>query len=93
MEKVVIKKKAMEKKVMTKKVMEKEVIEKKAMEKEVMEKDVMENTACSFGNKDVLGEKWLNVVLRVDLKVVNKAYSIWQKSARVGKIPKACHIF
>ena len=34
-------------------------------------------TACSFCKIDVLGGKWLNFVFRVDLKVVNKAFSIY----------------
>ena len=35
-----------------------------------------QDTACSFGKKYVLGGKWFNLVFSVDLKVVNKAFSI-----------------
>ena len=35
------------------------------------------STASSFDKKDVLGGKWFNLVFSVDLKVVNKAFSIY----------------
>ena len=52
----------------------------------VKNRKILGNTACSFGKIDVLGEKWLNFVLRVDLKVVNKAYSIYSLFESVSKV-------
>ena len=43
-------------------------------------------TACSFGKIYVLGGKWLSFVLRVELKVVNKAYSIYSLFESVSKV-------
>ena len=40
---------------------------------------------CSFDKIDVLGEKWLNFVLRVNLKVVNKASSNYNFFLSVSK--------
>ena len=38
---------------------------------------VTQHTACSFGKIDGLGGMWHNLVFRVDLKVANKACSIY----------------